>query len=175
MSDRISDVSRIWSRLSRVWKWRFCVQHTEADPLTVIHESRTDDVRHRCVFVWVFHFCSLHTHTHTCRDTWETRPPHSLACMHTFVHSNANTHLTRKSSSPILPLWKSRPHTWHAMIREDLRTDGDITAETANHVPTWAGFYSTHKHKISERDLKSSRWPNETRRFYLYSVIHSFT
>lgn len=119
MFDRNSDVSRIRSPWDACESWSADINPWEQDwwcqrPLCV------------CLGVSLLQHAHTHTHKHhisTCRDTWETRPPHSLACMHTFAHSNANTHLTRKSSSPILPLWKSRPQTWHAMIREDLRTD----------------------------------------------------
>ncbi len=174
----------------------FVVKQNKSDLVTLIHDNGTDFLLQKwcqfhpdaVVYLCICGCSSTNTHKHnsahtsihisTCRDTWKRRPPPppcSHACMHTFVHSNANTTLTRKASSPILPLWESRPPTWHATVtaREELRTDGNITAATANHVTSRAGFYSTKKKSI--RFCPDSTHQNETLQVHLYSKFNCFT
>ena len=140
----------------------------KADPLTLIHESRTDDVRGRCVCLGV----SLlqHTHTHTHAETREKRGLRTL--------SHACTHLRTRTQT----------HIWHANLprpsspsgnpghRRDTQRSEKISGRTVT---------SQRRRPITSRPEQDfilhikTKYPtvtwNQTDWFYLYGVILGFT
>lgn len=152
MFDRNSDVSRIRSPWDACESWSADINPWEQDWWCQ---------RPLCVCLGVSLLQHAHTHTQTSHLHMQRHVRNKAAAL-SRMHAHICALERKHTSDTQIFLAHPPPLEIQAtdMTRNDQRRSQDrrdITAETANHIPTWAGFYSAHKNKISDRDLKSNR------------------